>query len=283
MKSKPNPSCRLQILLARRAPIGVIFRRGPTKWVQVIKWDTKKDVFEEGQWFHGRIYAGRSDLSPNGTFMIYFASKFNPKTLKDKEYTYAWTAVSRPPYLTALALWPKGDCWQGGGLFTTHHDVFLNHRPEDAKPHHRHLPTGLRVTTNPKAAGEDEGVLIPRQERDRWKLLQGLDHDYYGRRTIQPAVMEKKGPHGKVKLRVEKYFDPEEQWACSLVTAQGKVFSIGIGTWADFDQAGRLAFASEGKLFEAKLRDGTVDLAQLADFNNSKPESVKPPTWATRW
>ncbi len=43
--SKPAPPCRLSVILAREAPVGVIFRRGPAKW------------------FHGRIYERRSDLS----------------------------------------------------------------------------------------------------------------------------------------------------------------------------------------------------------------------------
>jgi len=60
MKAKAPPPCRLQFLLARRAPIAVIFRRGPSKWVQLIKWDTKTDSFEPGQWFHGHVYVGRS-------------------------------------------------------------------------------------------------------------------------------------------------------------------------------------------------------------------------------
>jgi hypothetical protein len=37
---------------------------------------------------------------------------------QDASYTYAWTAVSKPPWLTALGLCPKGNCWDGGGLFT---------------------------------------------------------------------------------------------------------------------------------------------------------------------
>ena len=32
-----------------------------------------------------------------------------------------WTAISRPPYFTALAVWPKGDTWGGGGLFVQRH------------------------------------------------------------------------------------------------------------------------------------------------------------------
>ena len=101
-KQSANVPCRLYALLAREAPVGVVFRRGPSKWVQVIKWDTATDTFTLGQWFHGRIYERRCDLSPDGTLMIYFAQKINRRTMDDNEYTYAWTAISQPPYLTAL-------------------------------------------------------------------------------------------------------------------------------------------------------------------------------------
>jgi hypothetical protein len=63
-------SCTLEVLLARDAPKGVILRRGPTKWVQLILLHTDSDTFEEGQWFRGRIYGGHSDLSPDGSLFL---------------------------------------------------------------------------------------------------------------------------------------------------------------------------------------------------------------------
>jgi hypothetical protein len=282
MSRQSPPPCRLTALLARKAPVGVIFRRGPSKWVQLIKWNTRSDTFEDGQWFHGRIYNGRSDLSPDGSLLIYFASKFNPHTLKDSEYTYAWTAISRPPFFTALALWPKGDCWNGGGLFTSQRDVLLNHPPEAAAPHPDHLPKGVRVTVKADGRGEDDSVLLPRMKRDGWKFLQFLE-DYWQRRTIQPVIMEKRHRKGGLTLRVEKYFDPEEQWLCSLVAKEGKQFEIGVGTWADFDQQGRLIFASGGKLLVGELKQGKVVLTQLADFNQSKPQNMKASWKASKW
>ncbi len=44
MRALATP-CRLSIILARAAPVGVIFRRGPTDWVQLIKWNTDRDSF----------------------------------------------------------------------------------------------------------------------------------------------------------------------------------------------------------------------------------------------
>src|SRR6266487_4194859 len=144
IESMKNPA-RLFVILAREAPKAVVLRRGPSKWVQLILWHTDTDTFDFGQWFHGKIYGPRSDLSPDGSKFIYFAQKITGRTLQDSEYTYSWTAISKPPYLTALALWPKGDCWHGGGLFLNHRTVWLNHKPEVAKPHKDHRPRGLTI------------------------------------------------------------------------------------------------------------------------------------------
>lgn len=283
MMSRTPASCQLHVLLARKASVGVIFRRGPSKWVQLICWDTKTDKFEPGQWFHGHVYAGRSDLSPDGSLLIYFANKFSAKTLADEEYTYAWTAISRPPYFTALALWPKGNCWHGGGLFEGQHDVFLNHRPETAQPHPKYLPKGVRVRTNPQACGEDDPILIPRMERDGWKQVQWLDYNYANRRTNQPAISEKPLPKSKLTLRVEKYYDPDKQLLCYLVDKQGQRIDIGVGSWADVDQQGRLVFSSKGKLYSGALKKDRVVLNELADFSPAKPSPLRAPKWAQSW
>jgi hypothetical protein len=280
-KAANAASCRLEILLARSASVGVIFRRGPTRWVQLILWDTKNDKFSPGQWFHGHIYVGRSDLSPDGSLLIYFANKFNRMTVSpESEYTYAWTAISKPPYLTALALWPKGDCWHGGGLFEGRKQVFLNHRPEAANPHPKHLPKGVRVRPNPEAYGEDDPILIPRMERDGWKFVRSLDYDYYGHRTKEPAIGEKPFLNGKFTLRVEWYYDPQGQILCYVVDDKGQQMEVGVGSWADIDQQGRLVFSSAGKLYEGVIQSNNVKLHQIADFTQSKPSPLESPAWA---
>ena len=108
-------SARLHVVLARDAPLGVVFRRGPSKQVCTILWDRKTDKFSVGQWLKGRIYERRSDISQDGKYLIYFAQ--NGKW--SSEVKGSWTAISKAPYLKAVAIFPKGDCWNGGGLFTS--------------------------------------------------------------------------------------------------------------------------------------------------------------------
>lgn len=72
---KSPPPCRLFVVVAREAPVAVILRRGPSKWVQLIRWDMNNDRFEDGAWFHGRIYEHNCGLSPDGQLFVYHAAK----------------------------------------------------------------------------------------------------------------------------------------------------------------------------------------------------------------
>jgi hypothetical protein len=64
---------RLFVIFAERAHEAVIFRRGPSRWHHVIRWNTKDDTFFRGAWFKGRIYPEKCDLSPDGDLLLYFA------------------------------------------------------------------------------------------------------------------------------------------------------------------------------------------------------------------
>jgi hypothetical protein len=64
---------RLHVFLARKAKVGLVIRRGPSKSVCTVLWNRERDKFELGQWLRGRIYERRSDLSPDGKYFIYFA------------------------------------------------------------------------------------------------------------------------------------------------------------------------------------------------------------------
>ena len=44
----------------------------------------------------------------------------------DSEAKGAWTAIARAPYLKAFIVFPKGDCWNGGGLWTAKNTYWLN-------------------------------------------------------------------------------------------------------------------------------------------------------------
>jgi hypothetical protein len=285
----PVPA-RLFMIVARKSHSAVIFRRGPSKWVQLIKWNTKTDTFEGGQWFHGRIYERRCDLSPDGSLLIYFAQKISARTMKDKEYTYAWTAISKPPYLTALALWPKADCWDGGGLFHSDKAVQLNHM-RGSKPHPNHKPPGwLHIAPKTTGRGEDDPIFSERLERDGWSLKQEWKLENQGHpkwfHTVLPEVREKRSRDQKQLLRltrsVEGFDYTEEFLVISVKKLQSK--TIPRASWADWDQNGRVIFARDGKVFAGQLTDsGTWKETELADFNSSRPQPLPSPPQAKKW
>ncbi len=282
------PPPRLFIILARQAPRAVIFRRGPTEWTRLILWKTDTDELIDGQWFNGRVFERRSDLSPDGTRLIYFARKIRARTLADKEYTYAWTAISKPPYLTALALWPKGDSWHGGGLFEDNETVFLNQRPERAKPHPNHQPHGLIVRPNPNASGENDPLYSMRLTRDGWGVNQEwkLSYSYptyYT--TVQPEIRVRPRPSGEFEVQMTRRLDRfDYRESFSLVNRTGEsVIDPAKIEWADWDHNGRLVLLKEGKLLVGEESNGRFALRELADFSSQKPEPMAAPQWATEW
>ncbi len=234
---------RLHVLLARNATTGVVIRRGPSPQVCTVGWDRKTDTFALGQWFKGRIYERRSDLSRDGQFLIYFA--MNGKW--HGEAKGSWTAIAKAPYLKAVALWGKGDCWNGGGLFTDNRYFWLN---EGHGPHEELLaPRGLhraKIRPSPEYyGGECPGVYYIRLQRDGWKLASTRDDG----KNSQIVVFEKsigsgwvlrKLAHATLEHPVGKgcYFDTHE-----LVSpASGKQLEKANWEWADLDRR-RLVWA----------------------------------------
>jgi len=110
---------RLFVITARDEHAAIIIRRmrsGSSRWYQLIQWDTRRDNFSDGAWLNGRIYEDKCDLSPDGRLFIYSVLKYHGHV--QPNFPHAWTAVSRPPWLHALVLWPQSSTYGGGGQFT---------------------------------------------------------------------------------------------------------------------------------------------------------------------
>src|SRR4026207_2523877 len=84
---------RIHVLLASKAPLGVVFRRGPANAVCTVGWNRASDHFELGQWLRGRIYERRADLSPDGRPPLSSA----PARRADPPPAPAAAAVTRSP------------------------------------------------------------------------------------------------------------------------------------------------------------------------------------------
>lgn len=108
-----EPQVRLHLYFARDVEKAVILRQGPSRQFRMILWDRRDDTFEDGQWTKNRVYPERCSISPDAGHFLYFMLDGHWSSAAEGAYT----ALSRPPYWTALALFPEGSTWGGGGVF----------------------------------------------------------------------------------------------------------------------------------------------------------------------
>lgn len=267
---------RLHVLLARESTTGVVIRRGPSRHTAIIGWDRQTDHFEIGQWFSGRIYERRCDLSPDGAHFIYFA--MNGRWASKAKG--AWTAISRAPYLRALTLYAKGDCWHGGGLFQSSHKYWLN----DGSGHELQLDNAdlVKMSEYPwheSYGGECLGVYYIRLQRDGWTLKPMIPyedgHITVFEKNLSGHWILRKLAHATLRHPIGRgvYYDTHELWNCQTE----EVISCEGWEWADIDGE-RLVWAAEGMLHSGYLDlDGLKDKKVLNDFNHLQFERIKAP------
>lgn len=298
-----EPACRLYVILARDGRSAVVFRRGPSGRVCLLKWWLGSDTFETGQWLIGRIYERRSDLSPDGDLLVYFAAVH-------KTPLVSWTAVSRPPYLTALALWPKGDCWGGGGRFQRRHDLLINHRDDKLTLGNGfRLPSRVRVERMGEwaGAGEDNPICHERMVRDGWACTHpGAASDY---RSGGPArwVLETPERYERAQpatdgvplpVRLERRLvavgvtdGPWYDERFAVLSREGATLrDLGRCDWADWQSNGDLLIAREGRLNRlpateaaSASKNGLAGTRELIDLAPMQFEAREAPDWARVW
>ncbi len=250
--------------------MAVVFRRGPSRWVQLSLWDTANDAFAFGQWFHGRIYWESSDVSPDGTMLIYFAAKFERAATGEM---YSWTAVSKPPFLTALALWKGCGTYGGGGLFESNSRLRLD--TGSLEPTKGELPRDLKVEGR---SWLEYGLIYSRRlELGGWMPHQSARHS---------ASFYKQNPSGRFALLQQwNKADFHRLLKYGLTDLKGGYRpSLDQVEWADWDYRGRLVFARNGRLWAANEPERLKqDATMILDFNDLKPEERAAPEWARRW
>jgi hypothetical protein len=269
---------RLHAILARDAKSGVLIRRGPSRSVAVIGWNRENDTFQMGQWLRGRIYERRCDLSPDGRHLLYFA--MNGKW--DSEVLGSWTALSKAPYIKAVGLWPKGDCWNGGGLFIDNDTFWLNdgpftHKTKQEAPGLKHQG---KCPWTDAIGGECPGVYYVRLERDGWSLHDNKPDGAGGRIThFSKRVNDYWSLHKYAHETIYRpagrgcYFDEH-----SLYNEKtGDFEAHPEWEWAEVDGS-RMVWATEGKLFGGRLeRKGMTKTNQLFDATKVKYERIQAP------
>ena len=288
---------RLYFIVAREAPMAVVFRRGPTKQVELLTWNLRSDELTAGQWLKGRIYERKCDLSPKGDLLVYFAAKWEAR--RDAEAS--WTAVSRPPYLTALALWFSGNVTRGGGVFDSGLQLRLDASGTSPSGDFT-LPEwlGVDLLDDQYPPCSHEPIEYLRLARDGWRRIgdwaprrvNSLGRPYGSRFNPPVTYRRSLGPKGGA-VTLEMAVEPAGHWGTQtqaryrLLDGDQELRLLGLADWADAAPNGDLLLAREGKLFRMSagdprsFRDG--ELHEVADLRGHRLEERTAPPEACRW
>ena len=216
--------------------------------VRVILWNRNRDTFKPGPWFKGRLFAHCSDLSPDGRHMIYFAMGGVKWAVPATGGT--WTAISRPPSLTATALWGQGGGTRGGGgMFISNTSYWLDANFDTFLVRDDGLlrRSGIRPARS-------------RAEREGWTAK-------------SDRVSEKTLPEGWVLRRITRHAKPDRHEVEQ--SEAGLKLSFPTWEWADWDRK-RLVWAESGCLRAAKLGSrGLGKACTLQDFSAMKPPGAE--------
>ena len=254
-----------------------VFRRGPTNWSHVGRWDLEKKRYEPGAWLAGRIFPRRSDLSPDGRFLCYFAHKPSATW----EHGEAYVALSKLPWLTALHAFRTCGTWTRGYYFSEDEDC---KNLEDTK---LEIPFGLRSISvvqfaNERRRGWKEASDSPqRDRRDAWDERRN-------------ARIQKRQPGGDRLLCVESLGSAGGEFGVDQAVdglrvgysleVDGEMQLLNHLQWADWDRQGHLLAATRsGKLQIWNLDGDGSEVVFEEDLSLSEPHPAPAPAWAQLW
>jgi hypothetical protein len=272
---------RLFGIPALDAPVVAVLRRGPSTWTSVGRWDVSSMTYEQGSWLRGTIYPQRSDLSPDGRWLSYLALKGSARWSLGATYL----AVSRLPWLTALAGWSTCGTWTRGLHFDRDPLVWGVSDPDQGDLDALRGRVGIAVTAPASFAVE---------RRRGWSEAEGVPPraagDIWDERRIAELRLEKPRPGTPdVRLEVRGAYAAFRSAAPThavgyRVLAGGEKIALRGVQWADWAADGRLLVATRaGELQAREPGDWRASAAVAADLSQLAPAPTRPPAEARRW
>ncbi len=271
---------RLYVVPATQAPTAIVFlRKGP--WWILARWDLDTRRVTEGASFKGKLYPRRCDLSPDGTLLSYFALKGKGPDFLGQSGLKCYHALSRVPWLFALAAWPEAGTYTRGHHFVAATEAL----PMPPAPHGdgaalAKLRLGLARTPPAAYAAERRRGWVEAADCP----ARGANDMWDERRRV---MLEKPRPLGPETLRLEDDglvdaalgFDnrrPRYRWA------RGKESAIvERADWCDWDPFGRLLVAGDQRLSildgDSRKEIWSMDLGSFVANPQPAPE------WARTW
>ena len=276
MASKVVP--RIYCLVATAAPVVAVFLRGPTRWFHVGRWDLTKQVYEPGAWLLGRLFPRRSDVSPDGQWLCYFARK--PGATWKHGETYI--AISKLPWLTALYAFGTCGSWTRGYYFTEDGSC------DDPDKANLPIPYGIKAMpimqfANERRRGWSEAPdSPPQQTNDTWDEQRNVHMQKRQPGDSRVLHLECLGCAGG-EFGVNQAMDGFS--ICYSLEADGDLEVLDDLQWADWDTAGRLLVATRCGKLQIRTLNNAQRFETVFEENLSllKPTPVPSPPWAQIW
>jgi hypothetical protein len=233
-------------------------------------------AYEAGAWLHGTIYPQRCDLSPDGRYLSYLALVGQADWVAGTTYV----AVSRLPWLTALAAWGTDGTWSRGAHFAPVGTWELA-EPDDgdiAPLRRRH---GMAVSVAESFAVE---------RRSGWTEAPGTPardpHDVWDEMRVEEVVMTRRSPRDDGDLAViggAAAFrgGPPHWWEPPAYALDGSTLA-GV-QWADWAPDGRLLVATVDGRLQVRSGPGHEAADWEVDLAGLTPDPRPAPLEATDW
>jgi len=219
-----------------------------------MKWNTETDDIEHGSWFRGKLYPMRSDVSFDGTWMVYLAMGTSGET---------WSGLCKVPWLKTIRHSPNRGTWFGGGYWSDKRTLCTNGWTEEKRDVKTKLPFKLLPLST--CYGEDEGVLYPRLERDGWQRAGafGKEREIKSSKGYIVACDNDAGwywqpsaQHPTLRVFYRGYFVNGRTFEF-LVDEHPQILDKTID-WATWDYLGQLVVARSGAVEKYRLQDLAV-------------------------
>jgi hypothetical protein len=276
-------SPRIFGIAATRAPVVAVLRRGPSDWSHLGAWDVARGLYTPGAWIRGNLYPQRCDLSPDGRWFCYLTLKAAATWHPGPSYV----AISRLPWLTALAAWRTDGTWTRGIHFVEDTGVWQVAEPEvgDIAPCRRMFGVALTrasvFAVERRRGWTETADSPPPQASDPWD-----------EQRASSVTMEKMRPGTDgARLRVQGYFAAfrttrpgEPRQIRYEITGEGGPLHLADVQWADWAADGSLLVAThDGRLQIREYSRGDLPVRFEVDLAALTPVPVPPPPESHVW
>lgn len=287
MSSEPPPPVapRLYAIVAREAPVAVVFRRGPSKWWHIMKWDLARPAIEHGAWFKGKLYPRRCAISPDGKLLCYFALRTNPVT---NWSTYF--AVSKLPWLRALCAWDTLGTYTSGCCSYSRTELGISGaagtKPTEGEFHgtvtdtlpdysifNVEVSNGWEPTTSLRSRLSGDYYELPESWR-KSKSPELAIRDGRNRYTLRMLPCSRASGEPSIEGRVVTYF---------LEANDGTIHHLDDVAWAEWDHQDRLLLATDDGRLQIVKPDRHLEPVWEYELGAQKPDPQPAPNWAQSW